>query len=67
LLIKYEDIVRYVKAQRIRLIGHIEIMNEERTVERITDWKPITVRIGRLRLRWEGDVSEDLGKTKIQN
>jgi hypothetical protein len=46
---------------------HIERLNEERTVERITDWRPITVRIGRLRLGWEGDVSEDLVKPKIQN
>jgi predicted nucleic acid-binding OB-fold protein len=51
LRIKYEDIVRYIKTQRIRLIGHIVRMNEERTVERKTDWRPIAVRIGRNTLR----------------
>jgi len=51
LLIKYEDIVRCIKTQRITLIGHIVRMNEDRTVEIITDWRPIAVRIGRKRLR----------------
>ena len=34
-------------------------MYEERAVERMTEWRP--------RLRWKGDVREDLGKMKIQN
>ena len=34
----------------------------------MTEWRPIAVRrIGRPRLRWEGDVREDMGKMKIQN
>jgi hypothetical protein len=34
----------------------------------ITEWRPIAVRgIGRLRLRLEDDVREDLGRMKIQN
>lgn len=51
MLIKWEDIVGYIKAQIIRLTGHIVRMNEERTGESLTDWKPVTVRIGRKRLR----------------
>ena len=51
MLIRYEDIVRYIKTQIIRLIGHIVRMNEERTAERITDWRPIAVRTGTKRLR----------------
>jgi len=43
-------------------------MYEDGAVERITEWRPIAVRtIGRPRLRWKGDVREDLGKMKIQN
>ena len=35
--------------------------------EKITEWRTISVRrIGRPRLRWEGDVREDVGKIKIQ-
>jgi len=33
-----------------------------------SEWRPIVVaRIGRLSLRWEVDVREDLGLMKIQN
>jgi hypothetical protein len=43
-------------------------MDKEMAVERMTEWRPIAVRrIGRPRLRWEGDVREDMGKMKIQN
>lgn len=46
----------------------ILLMDKERAVERITEWRPIAVRrIGRPRLRWVGDVREDLGGMKIQN
>lgn len=32
-------------------------------VKNITEWRPISVRrIGSPRLRWEGDVREDVGK-----
>jgi hypothetical protein len=62
------DIVRYVKVQRIRWIGHIVRMDKERAVERIVECRPIAVRrIGRLRLRWEGDDGEGLGRMNIQN
>ena len=43
-------------------------MDKERAVGRLTEWRPFAVkRIARPKLRWEGDVREDLGKMKIQN
>jgi hypothetical protein len=36
-------------------------------VKRITQCRPIAVRIGRLRLRLEDDVREDMGSMKFQN
>jgi hypothetical protein len=36
-------------------------------LKRIIEWRPNAVRIGRLRLRWEGGVREDLGRMKIQD
>jgi hypothetical protein len=37
-------------------------------VKRITEWRAFAVRrIVRPRVRWEGDVREDLGKMEIQN
>jgi len=51
LLIKHT--VRYIKAQRIRWVGHIVRMDKEITVKRITEWRPAAFRsIGRPRLRW---------------
>ena len=68
LLIKHVDVVRYIKAQRIRWIGHIVRMGKERRVKRIAEWRPnIVRRIGRPRLRWEDNVREVLGKTEAEN
>ena len=68
MLIEHADIVRYIKAQRIKWIGHIVRIDKERTVKRVTEWRPIAVRrIGRPRLRWEDDVRAGLEKMKIQN
>jgi hypothetical protein len=37
-------------------------------VKRITKWRPVAVRrIGRPRTKWEVEVRQDLGKTKIRN
>jgi len=50
-LIKHADIVRYIKAHRIRWIAHIVRMDKERPVKSITKRKPTAVRkIGRPRL-----------------
>ena len=51
LLIK--RIVTYIKAQRIRWVGHIIRMDKEITVKKITEWRLAPFgSIGRLRLRW---------------
>lgn len=68
MLIKYADIVRYEKERRMRWNGNVVRMDKGRRVKRITGWRPIGVRwIGRQRLRWEGDIREDMGKRKILN
>jgi len=57
-----------MKTQRIRWIGHIVRTDNERTAKIIGEWRPIVVRrISRQRLRWEGDIKEDLGKMEILN
>jgi hypothetical protein len=56
--------VRYIKAQRIRWVGHVVRLGKEIMVKRITEWGPTAIgRIGRPRLRWI--MSEDLGRMKI--
>jgi hypothetical protein len=67
-LIKGTDIVRFIKAQRIKWLGHIQRMDQVRPTRKLLDWKPMgTRKIGRPRQRWQEDVVEDLKKPKIKN
>jgi hypothetical protein len=51
------DIVRSIKAHRVKWLGHIQRMDTSRIAKRIYEWKPIGRRsLGRPRLRWLDDV-----------
>jgi hypothetical protein len=66
-LMEGADIVRFIKAQRIKWVGHIQRMNQERPTGKLLDWKPMGTRtVGKLRHRWQ-DVMEDLKKLKVKN
>jgi hypothetical protein len=39
-----EDIVKYIRAQRIKWWGHLNSMEETKTVRKITEWNPIGMR-----------------------
>jgi hypothetical protein len=67
-LIKGADRVRFIKAQRIKWLGHIQRMDQARPTRKLLDWKPVGTRpIGRPRQRWQ-DVMEDLKKKlKVKN
>ena len=67
-LIEGADIVRYIKAQRIKWLGHIQRMDQARPTGKLLDWKPMGTRpVGRPRQRWQEDVMEDLKKLKVKN
>jgi hypothetical protein len=67
-LIEGADIVRSIKAQRIKLLGHIKRMDQTRPARRLLDWKPMGIRpVGRPRQRWQEDFMEDFKKLKIKN
>jgi hypothetical protein len=67
-LIKGADIVRLIKAQRIKWLGHIQRMDQARPTRKLLDWNPMGTRsIGRPRQRWQEDVMEDLKKLKVKN
>jgi hypothetical protein len=67
-LIEGADIVRYIKAQRIKWMVHIQRMDQARPTRKLFDWKPMGTRpTGRPRQRWQGDVMEDFKKLKIKN
>jgi hypothetical protein len=66
-LIKVTDIVRFIKAQRIKWLGHIQRMDQTRPTRKLFDWKPMGTRpVGRPRQRWQEDVMEYLKKLKIK-
>jgi len=62
-LIEGADIVRFIKAQRIKWLGHIQRMDQARPTRKLLDWRPMGTRpVGRPRQRWQEDVMEDLKK-----
>jgi len=66
-LIECADIVRFIKTQRIKCLGHIQRMNQARPTRKLLDWKLMGTRpVGRPRQRWQEDVMEDLKKQKIK-
>ena len=67
-LIKRKNIIRFIKAQTLKWLGHVERMPNESEVTRIYKWKPLASRPkGRPKNRWEDDVRMDLQKIKIKN
>jgi hypothetical protein len=49
---KQEDIVQFIKSQRLRWAGHVMRMEKTRTTRKITEWTPYKTRpVGRPRLR----------------
>jgi len=63
-LIESVDIVRFIKAQRIKWLGHIQRLDQARPTRELLDWKRMGIRqVGRTRQRWKEDVMEDLKKS----
>jgi hypothetical protein len=63
-LIEGADVVRFIKVQRIKWLGHIQRMDHARPIGKLLDWKPMGTRpIGKPRQRWQEDVMEDLKKS----
>jgi hypothetical protein len=58
------DILKFIKAQRIKRPGHIQRMDRARPTGKLLDWRPVGTRpVGRPRQRWQEGVMEDLKKS----
>jgi len=67
-LIEGADKVRFIKAQRIKWLGHIQKMDQAIPTTKLLDWKPFGTRpVERTRQRCQEDVMEDLKKLKVKN
>jgi hypothetical protein len=62
------NIVRYIKAQRLRWFGHIQRMEDDRMVKKLTNWKPFGKRpVGRPKNRWNDGILKDMEVLKPKN
>jgi hypothetical protein len=43
-LIESADIVRFINAQRIKCLGHIQRMDQARPTRKLVEWKPMGTR-----------------------
>ena len=67
-ILKGQNIIGFIKKQRLNWLGHVERMAEDNIVQKIKRWKPMSKRpIGRLKTRWEDDVLEDIRSINISN
>jgi len=67
-ILKGQNVIGFIKKQRLNWLGHVERMAEDNTVQRIKRWKPTSRRpIGRPKTRWEDDVLEDIKNMNVSN
>jgi hypothetical protein len=67
-LLKGQNIVGFIKKQRLNWLGHVERMTEDNNVQKIKRQNPMSQRpIRRPKTRWEDDVLEDIKSMNIRN
>ena len=67
-ILKGQNIIGFIKKQRLNWLGHVERMAEDNIVQKIKRWKPMSkIPIGRPKTRWENDVLEDIKSINISN
>jgi hypothetical protein len=63
------DIVKYIKINRLGWAGRVILrMDNNRTVKKVFNTKPVGIRkFGRIKLRWEDDVIQDIKTLGVKN
>ena len=66
--LKGQNIIGFIKKQRINWLGYVERMAEDNIVQKIKRWRPMSKRpIGRPKTRWENYVLGDIKSINISN
>jgi hypothetical protein len=67
-ILKGQNIIGFIKTQRLSWLGHVKCMTEDNIVQKIKRWKPMSKGpIRRPKMRWEDDVLEDIRSMKVRN
>ena len=67
-ILKGQNIIGFIKKQRLKWLGHVERMAEDNIGQKIKRWKPVSKRrIGRPITLWEDVVLEDIKSINISN
>ena len=65
---KEENIVPFIKSQRLAWYGQVNRMEDDKNVKAVMKWNPVDRRSrGRPKTRWKDDVEADLRAMKITN
>jgi hypothetical protein len=66
-ILREQIIIGFIRKQRLIWLGHVERMTEDNNVKKIKRWKPMSKSpLGRPKLRWEDDVSEDIKSLNLR-
>jgi hypothetical protein len=67
-VLKRQNIIGFIKKQRLNWLRHVERMTEENMVQKIKRWKPMSKpSIGRPKTLWEDDVLGDVRNLNVNN
>ena len=67
-ILKGQNIIWFIKKQRLNWLGQVERMAEDNNVQKIKRWKPMSKRpTERPKIRWEDDVLEDIKSMNVRN
>jgi hypothetical protein len=67
-ILKGQNIIGFIKKQRLNWLGHVERMAKNNNVQKIKRWKPMPKRpIGRPKTHWEDDILEDIRSMNVRN
>jgi hypothetical protein len=66
--LKGQNIIGFIKKQRLKWLGHVERMAEDNNVKKIKRWQPMSKRLrGKPKLRWEDNILEDINSMNLHN